>query len=61
MKFGIYLLREENHYFLEGNVRHFPAGFDEAFYDVTKKGKIQVHYINATNLTLRNMRVMIAA
>lgn len=54
-------MREENHYFLEGNVRYFPTGFDEAFCDVTKKEKMQVYYINVTNLTLRNMRVMIAA
>ena len=57
----MYLLWEENDRFLERKIRHFSTGFDEAFCDVTKKEKIQVYYINVTNLTLRNMRVMIAA
>ena len=47
----IHLLREENSHFLEWKIRDFSTGFDVAFCDVTKKEKIQVYYIDVTNLT----------
>ena len=47
----IHLLREENSHFLEWKIRDFSTGFDVAFCNVTKKEKIQVYYINVTNLT----------
>ena len=56
----IYLLWEENSHFLERKIRAFSTGFDVAFCDVTKKEKMQVYYINVTNLTEQNDCVMIA-
>ena len=53
-------MRKENHHFLEWKIRAFSTGFDVAFCDVTKKEKIQVYYINVTNLTVQNDCVMIA-
>lgn len=46
--------------FLERNVRAFSAGCAAIICDVIKKYKIQVYYMNVTNLTVQNGCVMIA-
>ena len=55
-----YPLRKENDRFLERNVRAFSTGCAAIICDVIKKYKIQVYYMNVTNLTVQNGCVMIA-